>query len=69
MTYLEEYRDLIKRREIIVGEWIEKAVDLYWEEMSNPAYIYDTTEAHKRFKFQRPCACRANSRIICSPSN
>lgn len=43
---------MIKAREVIVGEWIEKAVDNYCEDLKNPAYIYDTTEAHKRFKFQ-----------------
>ena len=43
---------MIHAREVIVGEWIEKAVDLYVEDLKNPAYIYDTTEAHKRIKFQ-----------------
>ena len=52
MTYLEEYHRMIHAREVIVGEWIEKAVDLYVEDLKNPAYIYDTTEAHKRIKFQ-----------------
>ena len=52
MTYLEQYRDMIKAREVIVGEWIEKAVDQYCEDLKNPAYIYDTTEANKRIKFQ-----------------
>ena len=32
--------------------WLEKAIDGYVEDMSNPEYIYDTTEAHKRIKFQ-----------------
>lgn len=52
MTYLEQYRNMIKAREVIVGEWIEKAVDQYCEDLKNPAYIYDTTEANKRIKFQ-----------------
>ena len=52
MTYLEEYHRMIHAREVIVGEWTEKAVDLYVEDLKNPAYIYDTTEAHKRIKFQ-----------------
>lgn len=43
---------MIKAREVIVGEWIEKAVDQYCEDLKNPAYIYDTTEANKRIKFQ-----------------
>ena len=52
MTYLEEYHRMIKAREVIAGEWLEKAIDGYIEDMSNPEYIYDTTEAHKRIKFQ-----------------
>lgn len=52
MTYLEQYRELIRSGQVIVGEWIEKAVEQYCEDMSDPRYIYDTTEAEKRIKFQ-----------------
>ena len=52
MTYLEEYRDLIRRREIIACEYLEKAIENYYADLQNPAYIYDTTEAHKRIAFQ-----------------
>lgn len=52
MTWLEEYQRMIKAREVVVGEWIEKEVDNLCEDLKDPAYIYDTTEAHKRFKFQ-----------------
>lgn len=52
MTYLEEYHELIKHREVIVGEWIEKEVCNLIEDLQKPLYIYDTTVAHKRIKFQ-----------------
>lgn len=52
MTYLEEYHDLIARREIIVGEWIEKAVEGYYQDLQNGRYFYDTTEAKKRIMFE-----------------
>lgn len=52
MTYLEEYRRMIKAREVIVGEWIEKAIDNYCEDLKDPRFIYDTTEANKRIRFQ-----------------
>lgn len=52
MTHLEEYRRMIKAREVIVGEWIEKAIDNYCEDLKDPRYIYDTTEADKRIRFQ-----------------
>lgn len=67
MTYLEEYRRMIKAGEIVVGEWIEKAVDLYCEDMKDPAYIYDTTEAHKRFKFQEALCLQSKQPYYMKP--
>lgn len=67
MTYLEEYRRMIKAGEIVVGEWIEKAVDLYCEDMKDPAYIYDTTEAHKRFKFQETLCLQSKQPYYMKP--
>lgn len=52
MTYLEEYADLITRKEIVVGYWVKRAVRNLIHDMSDPRYIYDTTEAHKRIKFE-----------------
>lgn len=52
MTYLEEYHRMIKAGEVIVGEWLERAIDGYVEDLQSPDYIYDTTEAHKRIAFQ-----------------
>ena len=67
MTFLQEYQRLIKAREIIVGEWIEKAVDLYCEDMNDPAYIYDTTEAHKRIKFQETLCLQSKQPYYMKP--
>lgn len=67
MTYLEEYRRMIKAGEVVVGEWIEKAVDLYCEDMKDPAYIYDTTEAHKRFKFQEALCLQSKQPYYMKP--
>lgn len=53
MTYLEEYKAKIDSGEIIVGYWIRKAVENLVEDVENPAYIYDTTAAHKRIKFMQ----------------
>lgn len=52
MTHLEEYRYLIQHREVIVGEWIEKEIENLYRDLQDPRYIYDTTEADKRIKFQ-----------------
>lgn len=53
MTYLEQYHDLIQRGEVVVGYWIKKEVENLIEDLNNPTYIYDTTEAHKRIRFQQ----------------
>lgn len=52
MTHLEEYHRLIKSREVIVGEWLERAVDNYVRDLQDPRFYYDTTEADKRICFQ-----------------
>jgi phage terminase large subunit-like protein len=59
MTYLEQYYDLIKKGDVIVGYWIRKEVENLIDDMSNPAYIYDTTEAHKRIKFMQTCCLQS----------
>lgn len=53
MTYLEEYWELIKSGQVVVGYWIKKEVKNLIDDLKNPRYIYDTTEAQKRFKFQQ----------------
>lgn len=67
MTFLQEYQRLIKARDIIVGEWIEKAVDLYCEDLNDPAYIYDTAEAHKRIKFQETLCLQSKQPYYMKP--
>ena len=52
MTYLEEYCDLVRRREVIAGYWIRKELENLIEDLQNPDYTYDTTEAHKRIAFK-----------------
>lgn len=51
MTHLEDYKSLIDRGEIVAGYWIKKELENLVEDMSDPAYIYDTTKAHKRIDF------------------
>lgn len=59
MTYLEEYQRMIKAREVIGGEWIEKAINNYCKDLNDPRYIYDTTEAEKRIRFQETCCLQS----------
>ena len=67
MTYLEEYAELIKTKQVIVGYWIKKAVRNLVEEMSDPRYIYDTTEAHKRMKFQESLCLQSKAPYYMKP--
>ena len=52
-TYLEQYSDLIQSGDVIVGYWMRREIDNLIEDLNNPAYIYDVTEAHKRIKFMQ----------------
>lgn len=51
MTYLEEYREEIRKGNIIAGRELITALDLYIEDMKNPIYTYDTKEANLRIEF------------------
>lgn len=56
MTYLEEYREEIRKGNIIAGRELITALDMYISDMKNPRYIYDTKDAYRRIDFmQRFC--------------
>ena len=50
-NYLTEYWGLIQTGEIVAGYWIKKEIKNLIEDIKNPMFIYDTTEAHKRINF------------------
>ena len=66
-TYLEQYHDLIVNGEIIVGYWIRKEVENLIEDLKNPDYKYDTTEAHKRIKFMETCCFQSKQPYFMKP--
>lgn len=67
MTYLEEYADLITRKEIVVGYWVKREVRNLIHDMSDPRYIYDTTEAHKRMKFEERLCLQSKAPYYMKP--
>ena len=67
MTYLEEYAELIKSKQVTTGYWIKKAVRNLIHDMSDPRYIYDTTEAHKRMKFQETLCLQSKAPYYMKP--
>ena len=53
--YLIQYREKIRRGEIIAGRELIQELDRLIEDMDNPRYIYDTTEAYRRMDFMEHC--------------
>lgn len=51
-NYLTEYWGMIQSGEVVAGYWLKKEIKNLVEDLSDDRYIYDTTEAHKRIKFQ-----------------
>lgn len=67
MTYLEEYAELIKTKQVTTGYWIKKAVRNLIKDLKDPRYIYDTAEAHKRMKFQETLCLQSKAPYYMKP--
>ena len=67
MTYLEEYYELIKRGEIVVGYWIRKEIENLIADLEDNRFVYDTTEAHKRIKFMQMCCLQSKQPYYMQP--
>lgn len=55
MTFLEEYHDLARRREIIVGIEMMTELDNLIADLENPEYKYDTRKADLMIDFMQNC--------------
>ena len=66
-TYLEQYYNLIQTGGVVVGYWIRKEVENLIEDLNNPAYVYDTTEAHKRIKFMQTLCLQSKQPYYMKP--
>lgn len=53
--YLLQYREAIRRGEIVAGIELITELDNLIEDLSNPRYIYDTTDAYLRIDFMQNC--------------
>lgn len=67
MTYLEEYWNMIQNGEVTVGYWIKKEIRNLIDDLNDPRYIYDTTEAHKRIKFQETLCLQSKAPYYMKP--
>lgn len=54
-NYLLQYRDAIRRGEIIAGIELITELDNLIKDLDNPRYIYDTTDAETRIDFMENC--------------
>ena len=66
-NYLQEYWGMIQKGEVVVGYWIRLEVKNLVEDLSNPDYIYDTTEAHKRIKFMQTLCLQSKQPYYMKP--
>lgn len=55
MYYLLEYREAIRRGEIIAGQELITELDNLIRDLDNDRYIYDTTDAYNRISFMENC--------------
>lgn len=67
MTYLEEYAEMIRTGQVIVGEYLRREVENLCDDLKDPAYIYDTTEAHRRIKFQETLCLQSKNPYYMKP--
>ena len=66
-TYLEQYYDLIKNGDVVVGYWIRREAERLVEDLTNDDYIYDTAEAHKRIKFMETLCFQSKAPYYMKP--
>ena len=50
-SYFLKYYEACRSGEILIGRELMTALEMYYNDLSNPEYIYETSEAHKRIKF------------------
>ena len=66
-NYLQEYWGMIQNKEIVVGHYIKKEIKNLIEDLNDPQYIYDTTEAHKRIKFEESLCLQSKAPYYMKP--
>ena len=67
MTYLEQYWDMITQGDVVTGVWIRREVRRLVEDLQDGRYIYDTRQAHKRFKFQQTFCLQSKAPYYMKP--
>lgn len=66
-NYLTKYWGMIQRKEVIAGYWIKQAVKKLVEDLDDPRFVYDITEAHKRIKFEESLCLQSKAPYYMKP--
>lgn len=66
-NYLQEYWGMIQNGDVVVGYWVKKQIRNLIEDLKDPRYIYDTTEAHKRIAFEEKLCLQSKAPYYMKP--
>ena len=66
-SFLIEYADLIKKKEVVVGYWIRCEIDNLLSDLNDPTYVYDMSEAHRRIRFQEALCLQSKEPYYMKP--
>ena len=67
MSHLLNYWQMIKRHEIVVGYWMRMAVQNLVNDLEDERFVYDTTEADKRIRFQESLCLQSKAPYYMQP--
>ena len=67
MSYLTDYWQMIKRREVIVGYWLRQAVQNLITDLEDDRFVYDTTNAEKRIRFMETLCLQSKAPYYMKP--
>ena len=66
-TYLEQYHDMIRNGEVVVGYYVRKEIENLIDDLDSAECIYDTTEAHKRIRFMQTMCLQSKAPYYMKP--
>ena len=66
-TFIEQYRDEIKKGNIIAGYWIKKELDNLIDDLNDDRFYFDTKEAYRRIKFIETCCLQSKKPYYMKP--
>ena len=66
-NYLLQYWQLIQNHEVVVGYWVRQAVKNLVDDLDDPQYVYDTTEADKRIRFEERLCLQSKAPYYMKP--